>query len=187
MYYWLSNKFFHPTYKKKLAQSFFKLIPNNSFILDVGAGKGCISKHLKNLNPTLKTICFDIKKSNFIDVNGDGSFLPFKDKSFDITIVVDMLHHTTNIIKILKELKRVSKKYIIIKEQGFTSRTSKFLILLGDSLTNKNCKIYNHLNYLTWKEIFEELNLSIIEEPKKINLGFFLNEKMNQIFKLRNN
>lgn len=179
----LACKIIHPIYKKKLSKIILQLIPNNSFILDVGSGKGCVSKYLKQYNKTLKPICLDIKKTN-VDVNGSAVYLPFKDKSFDITIVIDVLHHTTQIITILKELKRVTKNHIIIKEQAFTSVISKLMILFGDELTNKHA-IYNHLHYCTWKEIFKELDLTVVTEPKNLDFGLCLSEKMNQVWKLK--
>jgi ubiquinone/menaquinone biosynthesis C-methylase UbiE len=182
MFYHPCRIFFHPTYKKRLSKILFSLIPENSFILDFGCGNGCISKQFASK----KVICLDLKYSsntkNFIQAN--GIYLPFKDKTFDVVIVVDVLHHTTDILKILTELKRVTKSYIIIKEQAYTSRLTKLLILLGDSITNRKC-LFNHLHRMTWLEIFQFLHLTVEEEPKNLSFGFFLTEKMNQIWKLK--
>ncbi len=52
------------------------------------------------------------KKANF-DVS-DLYNLNFKDNYFDIVLCVDVLEHVANYEKIIKELLRVSKKYVII-------------------------------------------------------------------------
>ena len=49
-------------------------------------------------------------------IAGDGCFLPFKDNSFDIVILVDCLEHIPDSKKILfcPELRRVARKCVII-------------------------------------------------------------------------
>lgn len=182
MYYYFSKKFFHPIYKKKVSNSILKMIDYNSKILDLGCGNGLISKKFKNV---IRTDLFKQKKvENFLQSNAIN--LPFKDKTFNTTICIDMLHHTTNIIKVLKEMKRVTRDFLIIKEHAFKNSKEKILIHLGDFLTNNiKCENFNHLHYNMWLDIFEELNLKIIEEPKQLKFGFFINEKMNPIWKLK--
>lgn len=48
----------------------------------------------------------------------DGENLPFKDRSFDLVIEKDMLHHTKNRRRALDELVRVSKRFVVFMESN---------------------------------------------------------------------
>ena len=94
------------------------LIPNDvETILDAGCGNGAISNFLKGY----KIIGIDIsfKALKFFKHNkvlGNLANLPFKDKSFDLVICSDTLEHIPekDFNKVISELKRVTKKYILI-------------------------------------------------------------------------
>ena len=84
-------------------------------------------------------------------------------------------------------MKRVSKKYIIIKDHRVYGRFSMALVSFSDFISNVPYGIkcaFNFLTYEQWKKIFSKLNLGIIKEPKKLNFGFGINETYNLIFKL---
>lgn len=46
----------------------------------------------------------------------DGTHFPFTDKSFDTSLAVFVLHHTTDPIAVLKEMKRTSDRVILFEE-----------------------------------------------------------------------
>ena len=58
---------------------------------------------------------------------GDARFLPFGDKSFDMVMLIDTSHHLddTQLAATIAEIKRVSRKYIVISDPVLSIRQSK--------------------------------------------------------------
>ena len=54
-------------------------------------------------------------------VQGDGEMLPFSNATFDATIIISSLHHTTNLHRMVSEMCRVTKRggYIFVLNEGF--------------------------------------------------------------------
>lgn len=79
-------------------------------LLDIGCGTG-ISTEFFDCKSIGIDPCFEMlnKKS----ICGKAENLPFKDKTFDIVLSVTSIHHF-NAEKAIKEIKRVSKKKVII-------------------------------------------------------------------------
>ena len=75
-------------------------------ILEIGSGAGISKMHLDSLN-ILRTDLFDFPMS---EVKGgiDSHNLPFKDKTFDSSFAIDVLHHLAKPLTALNELKRVT-------------------------------------------------------------------------------
>jgi SAM-dependent methyltransferase len=96
-------------------------VPRNAKkILDLGAGDGLVFNMLKEAGHD--PVAFDISlnalkyvQSNKL-VQGTASNLPFSSNSFDFVIVCEVLEHIPNVIfdSVLKEIKRVTKKYVLI-------------------------------------------------------------------------
>ena len=85
----------------------------NMTMLDVGGRPGLLGKFL----PKDKIFNLDVEKGNAKNfIVGNGCRLPFKDKSFDIVISVDVLEHVPfkNKLKFLEEVLRVSRRFNII-------------------------------------------------------------------------
>ena len=104
-------------YKTHLLKS---LLPSRGFFLDAGCGEGDILKKLY-IPGKREGVGIDINLPPLPlpQVKGDLHHLPFKDSSFDIVLVVDVLHHLENPLKALKEFKRVTRKYIFIFDHPF--------------------------------------------------------------------
>ena len=108
----------------------FEQIQNHikgSKIIDIGSGEGYLSKILKDKGFNIYPI--DVKDRNKIDsINFqvyDGQKIPFEDKSFDIALLMTVLHHTQNPDEIIKEAFRVSDRVIII-EDIYESKFEKY-------------------------------------------------------------
>ena len=112
----------------------FNIIPNSAeFIhgigIDLGGGVGCISSTLAKRKNVKKIYCIElveeavtmcqpivkreILKENdnkVISVVGDFDDLNLENNSIDFAVSWDSMHHSMNLIKTLKECKRVLKK-----------------------------------------------------------------------------
>jgi ubiquinone/menaquinone biosynthesis C-methylase UbiE len=190
LYTKLLRYFFGNNYKTKTAKYVSELCDDKSYILDLGCNDGRMASYIISNNPSLKIEGVDIQDNLDCQIKRtkyDGKNIPFPDNYFDIVIAIDMLHHTNDISSIIKEMSRVSKKYIIIKDVAVYSIFSHIFISIADYLSNFNYGIkctYNFPKIDDWNKFFYENNLKIVEQPKKIYFGYGLNERYNPIFKL---
>lgn len=89
----------------------------NSTILDLGCGNGAYT--VEFMKHTNRIVGLDISAHMLFGnpwkkiLMGNAEKLPFGDGSFDIIFSANLFHHCPNPMNILKEMKRVSKKYII--------------------------------------------------------------------------
>lgn len=88
-------------------------------ILDVGCGTGCFTILFERYAPTIG-IDFSEK---MLSVNPastvkqmDATQLKFEDDSFDLVFCSQLLHHINNPMDVIREMRRVSKKYVVIIE-----------------------------------------------------------------------
>jgi len=87
---------------------------NPEKILEIGMGNGNITLLLRNFGYNVTTCDFD--KTLKPDFVADIRDLPFKDNSFDAILACEVLEHIPfhNVPKALSELRRVTKKHVII-------------------------------------------------------------------------
>lgn len=108
-------------HNKKIA-TFKHLVDDGSFkkILDVGCAAGTLTNKISKLFPQSVVVGVDVyaeainygrKRYPYINfVKADTNKLPFKNNSFDLTVCYETIEHVNNPDKVLKELKRVTKK-----------------------------------------------------------------------------
>ena len=83
-------------------------------ILEIGCGDGKFLNSISEINPTAKLYGCDIKamsykpKFNFKIIKKNQP-LPYKSKSFDVVIIMDVLEHIKDYMFMIKEVKRVMK------------------------------------------------------------------------------
>lgn len=88
-------------------------------VLEVGCGKAFLAKKLSEKYSVTGVdilVATSTRKENgsMQFVNANAEHLPFKDKSFDTTICTHTLEHVQNFEKTVAELRRVSRKRLII-------------------------------------------------------------------------
>lgn len=181
---------FDKTYKKGIANLISPLCADNFHILDVGCDDGALSQMLIKKNHSLTIKGIDIQDDRLAKIPRkiyDGKKIPYKDKQFDITMAVDVLHHTRDIGSLLKEMKRVTKKYIIIKDQVSKDPLSFLVISFVDWLTNAPFGIkctYNYPSLHKWYDYFNQLELRVEYSSKTSGVPAIFFDNYNYIFKL---
>lgn len=137
-------------------------IGKNDKILDIGCGEGTIAKKL--INKGYQVTPLDVaNKCRYPEIKPiiyDGKHLPFPNDSFDTTLLLTVLHHTSDPLMLIKEAKRVSKE-IIIMEDVYTNFLEKMLTWIGCSLFNHEIVKHPHSNKRDeeWREAFDKLEL----------------------------
>jgi len=140
------SRFFLDNFFKTLLGEMRALKPKS--ILDVGAGEGFTLQKLKDnkIGEKLEGIeymdeAIKLGKHYHPDITikkGDIYKLPYKDNSFDVVICSEVMEHLEDPEKALKELKRVTKKYLLLSvpnEPFFTIQRifrGKNVLKLGD-------------------------------------------------------
>ncbi len=90
-------------------------------VLEVGVGNGFLSNYLKIRTINITTL--DIEYRLKPDIAGSILDMPIKAQSFNIVVAYEILEHIpyNNFVKALKELSRVSQKYIVISLPDITT------------------------------------------------------------------
>jgi SAM-dependent methyltransferase len=130
-------------------------------ILDVGAGNGHFSYYLEDIG---HTTCIDYSKKMlnmnpcFFKYVMDAHKMSFKDKQFDIVFCHALLHHVDDMNKVIREMKRVSKKYVIIMEPN---RNNPIMALFLALVKEERMALKFSLTYLRNK--MKENGLEVVE------------------------
>tara|TARA_B110000014_G_C20075912_1_gene561576 strand:+ start:92 stop:931 length:840 start_codon:yes stop_codon:yes gene_type:complete len=146
----------------------FNIIPNSSEYIhgigiDLGGGVGCISSTLAKQKNVKKIYCIELVEeavtmcqpivkheilkeddNKVISVVGDFDNLDLKNNSIDFAVSWDSMHHSMDLIKTLKECKRVLKKngVFIIVDRAHNNSTP-------DSEIERMLNIVYDKNFLT--------------------------------------
>jgi ubiquinone/menaquinone biosynthesis C-methylase UbiE len=132
-------------------------------IIDIGCGSCEVCKHLQNDGYAVTPV--DVKNRSFFrnikPIIYDGKKLPFPDNSFDVSLLITVLHHTQDPVAVLSEAKRVSKR-IIVMEDLYQGKAQKYLTFAMDSILNLEFFGHPHTNMTKeeWEHLFKELKLT---------------------------
>jgi SAM-dependent methyltransferase len=102
-----------------------------------------------------------------------GGRIPHPDQSFDVVFFLDVLHHTTDPMSLLKEARRVSRKYIIIKDHNRDGFEAGPLLRFMDWMANAPHGVvlpYNYWSRKQWQSAFGELGLKMSEYRGQLGL-----------------
>tara|TARA_R110002095_G_scaffold199331_1_gene179090 strand:- start:4114 stop:4716 length:603 start_codon:yes stop_codon:yes gene_type:complete len=151
---------------ESLVSHILPLLPQEGLVLDVGCGDGLLGSLLQSKTQGVELQGLDVlvrEKTRIPVMPFDGSTLPFEDKSVDTILLIDVLHHTSDPGAILKEVKRVARKSIIIKDHTrnglFARSTLRFMDWVGNAGYGVALP-YNYLSYQEWLTLFSELDLN---------------------------
>lgn len=140
------------------------MIPVGARILDVGAGDGSLDSRLLDLRPDLKVTGVDVlirPQTSIRVVRFDGESLPFPDKSFDIVMFVDVLHHAITATRLLKEASRVGRGVVIkdhVRDGLLSGPTLRFMDFIGNARFGVALP-YRYWTHQEWKDAFRGADL----------------------------
>jgi len=133
------------------------MLSSNSKILDVGCGNGFFTvfwqKRTKTIGVDFSFKMLKLNPANTL-VQADVMILPFKDNSFDLVFCANLLHHVAIPEQALKEMARVSKKYVAIIEPN---RNNPLMFLFGLFKKIERGTLKFSKQYV--KKLFDSVNL----------------------------
>lgn len=163
----IHNKYVHVRRINVLAQFFCELLPRKAAVLDVGCGDGWLASRIMGMRADVQITGIDvlIRDRTHIRVEQfDGKNLPYKDRSVDSVMFVDVLHHTLDPMILLREAARVSRGQVLIKDhlrdRIFAGSTLRFMDRIGNARYGVSIP-YNYWSEDQWRRAFRELKLEV--------------------------
>ena len=161
---------------KVLSKHLAELIPRDASVLDVGAGDGRLAARLLERRPDLKIRGVDVlvRGTSLVPIQEfDGQTLPFGDRSIDVVMMVDVLHHAALQMALLRETARVAARAVIIKDhllQGVLAHpTLRFMDWVGNARHGVALP-YSYWTPTEWSEAFRTAGLTPVVEREKLRL-----------------
>ncbi|MFI5257499.1 MAG: class I SAM-dependent methyltransferase [Gemmatimonadales bacterium] len=131
-------------------------------VIDVGSGDGYLGAVLQTWRPSTRVIGVEtqvraLTRSGFEPVLFDGLHLPFPDRSFDVAILSNVLHHADDQPALFAETCRVTRRRVVIKDHLAASRLDRWKLALLDVLGNRRFGADTRGDYLgrdEWSAMF---------------------------------
>jgi len=149
-----------------LADALAPLIPAEArTVLDIGCGDGTIAGLLAQRRPDLAIEGVEVipRPTCTIPCRAfDGAQLPFPDRSFDVCLFVDVLHHTTDVMQLLREAARVSRSSVVLKDHLSESSFDHATLRAMDWVGNRPHGVtltYNYQSLGQWQQHFASCGL----------------------------
>lgn len=96
-------------------------------------------------------------------VQFDGVNIPLPDRAVDAVMLVDVLHHLSDPLPLLKDARRVCREAVIIKDHELQGPLAEGTLKAMDWVGNARFGVSLPYNYLTpreWESLFLEVGLT---------------------------
>ena len=163
----LDEKIFFPLRFQRLKETLSPHLQAGSTVLDIGSSSGRLARRLADrVGCDIVGVDVCIQLDSYISVcHYDGLYLPFDNNTFECVMMVDMLHHVEDIEGVIAEARRVSSRYLLIKDHYWKNRFTFFALLVSDYIGNAPYGVllpYNFQRLEAWQSIFESQNLEVV-------------------------
>jgi SAM-dependent methyltransferase len=152
-----------------LARHLAALLPARGEVLDVGCGDGRLAREVQRLSPEIRVRGVDVLRRTDVAIPAetfDGASLPFPGGAFDAVLLVDVLHHAEDPVRLLSECVRVTRGPILIKDHAADRVLAVPILRFMDRIGNARHGVAVPGRYWrrqTWLERFRELGLAVTE------------------------
>jgi len=150
-----------------LAERLASLIPDRATLLDVGCGDGRVDRMIseQRSDVTLRGIDVRARPDAALRVETfDGSRIPHADRSFDVVLFVDVLHHCEDPLSMLREGARVARRAVLIKDHTRDGLLAEATLRFMDRVGNARHDValpYHYWPRARWMAAFRELDLEL--------------------------
>lgn len=163
---------------RALAENIAEMIPDGAAtLLDVGCGDGTLARSIMERRPGLAATGVEIRARprTAIPVQEfDGRILPFADRSHDVVMLVDVLHHADEPTLLIREAGRVAARAVIIKDHLTGAWLSHERLRLMDWVGNIGHGVplrYAYWSPEQWHDAF--LHAGLREDDWRERLGLY--------------
>jgi len=160
-----------------LAENIAAMLPAGTrTLLDVGCGDGTLARAVVRRRPEIEATGVEVRArpQTAIPVREfDGRQLPFADRSFDVAMLVDVLHHAEEPHLLLGEVARVAANCVIIKDHLTGAWLSHERLRLMDWVGNIGHGVplrYAYWSPAQWEEAFRTAGLREVERRERLGL-----------------
>ncbi len=142
---------------EKIVKFFEDQIPEKSRVLDLGGGWGFYAEPLKRRGH--ESLVLDVVNPGYQKAPVllyDGSRIPFPDGSFDVTILVTMLHHVPDPEALFREVRRVTRQKVVVVEDLYHHAAGRCWTICRDRILNVEFMSHPHQfrTDIGWREFF---------------------------------
>lgn len=179
-----------PTREEIIVQNVKAFLQAPQHILEIGAGNGLVAQMLHDATGASFTL-LDVVNYNTsklpIQVY-DGKSLPFADDSFDIVMLVFVLHHNPDPRPVMQEALRVARQGVLVIENDVRGVVKKPVTRVVDSLEFVRRGVPRNYFVKTsdeWLEFFRELpaNAAVLHH---FDIGWFWKNVVVKVEKAKN-
>jgi SAM-dependent methyltransferase len=162
-----------------LADILASQMPRDASVLDVGCGNGKIGSLLaaNRRDLSIEGVEVATRPGCLIPCHSfDGMHLPFADGTFDVCMVVDVLHHTDDICLLMREVARVSRSFVLIKDHICENKLDRNILKVMDWVGNRPHGVrltFNYQSHLAWTRHFAECSLIVTRWTNDVPLHSF--------------
>ncbi len=159
-----------------LARHLSEVIPRDASVLDVGCGDGSIDRLILDRRPDLHIEGIDVllrPKTHVPVTLFDGRTIPRADRSVDVVMFVDVLHHTDDPMVLLTEAARVARRCVVLKDHTMDGPLSGPILRVMDWFGNARHGVrlpYNYWSSVQWKRAFDALGLRVGEDRRELGI-----------------
>jgi SAM-dependent methyltransferase len=136
-------------------------------VLDVGCGDGRLARLIAEKRPDISIRGIDVLQRNdaVIPIDTfDGKSIPYGEDSFDVVMFVDVLHHASQPMTLLREAVRVARHAIVIKDHLAEGSLAHLTLRVMDWVGNARHGValpYDYWSLAKWHRVFDKLGLRI--------------------------
>ena len=173
----LYYKFVSRPRARVLRDHLVEMIPPAAKVLDVGCGDGLLASSILERRPDVSLSGIDVLLQPHATIPVelyDGKSIPYPDHSFGTVLFVDVLHHTTDPLALLRREPRGPRLHNRQGSQPRQSRSRTAVLRFMDWMGNARHRVvlpYNYWPERRWRSAFAELGFSIGEYRQ--NLGLY--------------
>jgi len=179
-----------PTREETIVQNIKPHLQAGQRVVEIGAGNGIVAQMLHDATGA------DVTLLDVVDYNRtklpmqlyDGKTLPFEDNSFDMAMLVFVLHHNPDPRPVMREALRVARRGVLVVENDVRGAIKKPVTQLIDSteyLHRGVPRCYFTKSSDEWQAFFESLSAptSVVGTFK---IGWFWNNVVLDVRKRTN-
>jgi len=173
---WLHEHYGFERRVRVLSEQISGLLPPKASVLDVGCGDGGIDQLILARRPdvTIEGIDVLVRPNAKIPVTEfDGLEIPFPDDSFDGVSFVDVLHHSDDAVALLREARRVARRFIVIKDHRLEGWLAGPTLRFMDDVGNARFGVrlpYNYWRHDEWLAAFAKLGLRVASWNQRLSI-----------------